>query len=289
MYIYFRNEANLITFVQTFMGFSPSKSKRFGFEILALLNQIQENQESLDEMGDVSVHNESLESSNKGSVQARKLVQSTKDSSGGLREELLLVSRNKNSKIKYFHWIPILHCTMAYLYSVIVLLNRNLFDSVINDSKAILGVVDRIFSTMHISTFMESATLTAMSRPFELYYTFPIMFAIGPFYRGTAGQWSRGVEAIFQNFKIEDSVSTAFKEVYQNNSCELFDRIKNSALIGTEKKKCSEIYGGIFERNFGLGMTKHFNTMDSIRAKFDYYIRTPVPIYQGESVCDVPA
>lgn len=35
-------------------------------------------------------------------------------------------------------------------------------------------------------------------------------------------------------------------------------------------------------------MTMHFNMMDSIRAKFDYYITTPDPTYQGEVPCDIP-
>ena len=84
-------------------------------------------------------------------------------------------------------------------------------------------------------------------------------------------------------------MSSTLKEIYQGNACDLFDRIKNSTLVGTQKKECSEIYGGIFTRNFGLGMTKHFDTMDSIRAKFDYYIRTPVPTYQGSTTCQIPA
>ena len=152
-----------------------------------------------------------------------------------------------------------------------------------------MNFIDKIYSTMHISSFMESGTLTAMSKPFELYYTFPIMFAIGPFYRGTTGQWSKGLETVFQTFNIEQSVSDTLKEIYQGNVCDFFEGIKNSTNVGLEKLKCDDIYGGIFTKSFGLGMTKHFNTMDSIRAKFDYYIRTPVPVYQGEVSCQIPS
>lgn len=226
-------------FVQTFMGFSPSKSKKINFEIVSLLSQIQDNMDNLDDAGDISVQNDSLASSIKGRSLLNQEIEPSKASSSDFKQEFLLISRMKNSKLNLFQFIIMLHTAMAWSYCVIIYLNRTLFNSATADSKSVLNVVDRIFSTMHISTFMESGTLTAMSRPFELYYTFPIMFAIGPFYRGTSPQWSRGIEAIFESFNIEETVSSSLKEIYQGNACDLFEKIKNSTLVGSQKRECS--------------------------------------------------
>jgi hypothetical protein len=136
---------------------------------------------------------------------------------------------------------------------------------------------------------MESIFLTQMREVFGFYMGTPVNILLNRLFFGIGTPfWARGVENTVLNFKSEASVEQAFSDIFAGNACEFYDQNKRPDQTGVDKMVCADIYQGVNTQSLGFGLYAHYDRMDAIRSKMEYYNSDPNPEYQGEVPCYIP-